>query len=460
MGTEALRAETGRPVRPVGVLELRDRLASGALSAEDLVGQYIARIEAREPEIRAWAWFDPDFVWEQARALDRHRRSGRPIGPLHGLPVGLKDVIDTARIPTENGTMLDAGRVPLRDAAITERLRAAGAILMGKTVTTELAFMHPGATRNPHNPAHTPGGSSQGSAAAVADGMVPLAVGTQTGGSVIRPASFCGVTGYKPTFGAISRRGVLTQSPSLDTVGVFAADTGGAALLAQVLMGYDADDPATGPDPVPDLVTPASAEPRLKPIFAFVKPPGWDDAHPDLHAAFGELTERLGDRVFEVELPAIFDEAAPRRQLINEAEMAYHYFPYAKRGGEQLADVTRASIGSGNAVPARDYLSALALRDVLSAGVEEILTRATAILCPAAPGPAPEGLGSTGDAIFNGLWTYCGAPCVTLPLLTAENGLPMGVQLVGARHQDARLISAARWLTDWADAEATTGGTS
>lgn len=205
----------------LGVVELRDRLASGALDALALVESYIARIESREEVVGAWAWFDPEFARAQARTLDSYRRAGRPLGRLHGLPVGLKDVIDTRSIPTENGAAHDKGRVPLRDAFIVERLKAEGAIIMGKTVTTELAFMHPGKTTNPHNPAHSPGGSSQGSAAAVADGMVPLAIGTQTGGSVIRPASFCGVTGYKPTFGAIPRRGVLTQSPSLDTIGAF-----------------------------------------------------------------------------------------------------------------------------------------------------------------------------------------------------------------------------------------------
>ncbi|NKX42640.1 amidase, partial [Rhodobacteraceae bacterium R_SAG2] len=212
----------------LGVVELRDRLATGALDALALVESYIARIEAREGVVGAWAWFDPEFARAQARTLDSYRRAGRPLGRLHGLPVGLKDVIDTRSIPTENGAAQDKARVPLRDAFIVERLKSEGAIIMGKTVTTELAFMHPNKTTNPHNPDHTPGGSSQGSAAAVADGMVPLAIGTQTGGSVIRPASFCGVTGFKPTFGAIPRRGVLTQSPSLDTIGVFASDPAGA----------------------------------------------------------------------------------------------------------------------------------------------------------------------------------------------------------------------------------------
>ncbi len=363
--------------------------------------------------------------------------------------MALKDIIDTRRIPTANGCALDAGRVPLEDAYVVNRLRQAGAVIMGKTVTTELAFMHPGKTRNPHNPAHTPGGSSQGSAAAVADGMVPLAVGTQTGGSVIRPASFCGITGYKPTFGAIPRTGMLSQSPTLDTVGVFAADPTGAALLAEVLFGHDPRDPATRLTPLPRLVEVAASEPPLPPVFAFVTLPGWEDADPDLHAAFDELKEALGEQVFEVELPAIFRDAAEIRERINFAEMARHYHRYWRDGADQLGAPTREAIEAGNTILARDYLSALDWPRVLNAGLDEIFERCDAIVCPAAPGPAPEGLGSTGSAIFNGLWTLCGLPAVTVPLLTASNGLPMGVQLVGPKEGDGRLLRTARWLHEF-----------
>ncbi|MFZ7092533.1 amidase [Primorskyibacter sp. 2E233] len=433
-----------------GTLLLRDRLASGALDALTLVESYIARIEAREPEVGAWAWFDPDFARAQARTLDAHRRAGRPLGRLHGLPVGIKDVIDTARIPTENGCALDAGRVPISDAFVVKRLKAEGAIIMGKTVTTELAFMHPGKTANPHNLEHSPGGSSQGSAAAVADGMVPLAIGTQTGGSVIRPASFCGVTGYKPTFGAIPRTGILTQSPTLDTVGVFASDPGGAALLAEVLFGHDAGDPATHEEPAPALVQAAQSKPPLAPVFAFVKPPGWENADPDLHAAFEELVAALGDQVFEVALPDAFKAAASQRALINFSEMAYHYYRYWRDGAEQLGDETREAIEKGNAAMARDYLSACDFPQILNAALEEIFERCDAILCPSATGPAPKGLDSTGDPIFNGLWTFCGTPCLSLPLLIAENDMPMGVQLVGPRGNDTRLLRTGQWLYDWA----------
>ncbi|SFB72813.1 amidase [Tropicimonas isoalkanivorans] len=435
----------------LGTVALRDRLASGALKAAELAEICLGRIEEREADVGAWAWLDAEYVRAQAKHLDAHRASGRPIGPLHGLPVGIKDIIDTARIPTENGCRLDAGRVPLKDAYVVERLRQAGAIIMGKTVTTELAFMHPGGTRNPHNLAHTPGGSSSGSAAAVADGMVPLAVGTQSGGSVIRPASFCGIAGFKPTFGAIPRRGVLMQSQSLDTVGVFARDPEGAALIAEVLFGHDPADAATSLAPSPRLVETTRAAPPLAPVFALVKPPGWEEADPQLHAAFAELAAALGEQVFEVSLPAVFAEAAPQRARINHAEMSRNYYRYGRDGADVLGARTRDAIETGNGISARDYLAALDWRNVLNAGLEEISRRCDAILCPAAPGPAPEGLGSTGDSIFNGLWTLCGTPAVTVPILTAENGLPMGVQLVAARGEDARLLRTANWLFRWAD---------
>lgn len=443
----------GAEISPMtlGAVELRDRLAAGALKAEDLVNACLARIAAREPEVQAWAWLEGEHALEQARRLDAHRASGRPIGPLHGLPVGIKDVIDTVRMPTENGCALDKGRVPMRDAFVIERLKQAGAVILGKTVTAELAFLHPGKTRNPHDPAHTPGGSSSGSAAAVADGMVPLALGTQTGGSVIRPAAFCGIVGFKPSFGAIPRRGVLSQSPSLDTVGVFAADVEGAALSAEVLFGHDETDTATTLAPFPRLLATAQSDPPLPPVFAFVKPPSWDRAEPEMQAALAELVEALGEQVFEVTLPDLFNEAADIRERINLAEMARCFHRYDRDGAGLLGEGTRTALERGKRILARDYIAALDWRGVLNAALSEIFERCDAILCPAAPGPAPRGLETTGDPIFNGLWTLCGTPAVTLPLLTAGNGLPMGVQLVGPMGGDGRLLRTARWLDRWAE---------
>lgn len=433
-------------IQAISARALRDRIARGELKAAEVAEAFLHSIASRDGELRAFAWHDAAFVRHQAAELDRLRQFGRPLGRLHGLPVALKDIIDTARIPTCNGAAPDAGRVPEADAWIVARLKAEGAVLMGKTVTTELAYMHPGPTRNPVNLDHTPGGSSSGSAAAVAAGMVPLAIGTQTGGSVIRPAAYCGVTGFKPTFGAIPRTGILRQSQTLDTVGVFARDVEDAALLAEVLFGHDPADPATGPAPAPRLAEIAATSPPVKPTLAFVRMPGFDAADPDMIAAFEELTALLGDQCFDAPLPPAYDDAAMLRERINFAEMANAYHRY-DRPDAALADITRAALDAGRAVTARDYLAAIDWQTVLHAGVAEILERCDAILCPAAPGPAPAGLSSTGSSIFNGLWTYLGLPAITLPLLEAANGLPMGVQLVGRRGDDARLLRTARWLT-------------
>ncbi|WP_114965709.1 amidase [Alkalilacustris brevis] len=434
------------PLLVLGALEMRDRLANGSLRAVDLAQAYLARIAEVDPEVQAWAWLDSEDVLRQAKALDAHRASGRPTGPLHGLPVALKDIIDTRRIPTENGTAIDAGRVPGEDAFVVQRLRAAGAIIMGKTVSTELAFLHPGKTRNPHNSEHTPGGSSSGSAAAVAALMVPLAIGTQTGGSVTRPAAYCGVVGFKPTFGAIPRTGVLAQSPSLDTLGVFARTIEDAALLSEVLFGHDPADRATEPMPPPRLLKTALSRPPVKPMFAFARLPGWDQADAQTHMAMKELTEALGEQCFEALLPNAFDEASEIRERINFAEMAKCYYSYERRAPELLSQVMQQAMDAGKAIPARDYIAALDWPDVLYAGLSEIFGRCDALLAPSAPGPAPKGLESTGSSIFNGLWTLCGTPTITIPLLESENGLPMGVQLIGRRGDDARLLRTARWL--------------
>lgn len=438
--------KSANPVLALGAVELRDRLARGALRAVELAQACLERIEALEPDIHAWAWLDSDHVLEQARALDAYRSTGRAIGPLHGLPVAIKDVIDTARIPTVNGTIIDEGRVPGADAFVVERLKAAGAVIMGKTATTELAFLHPTRTRNPHNLEHTPGGSSSGSAAAVAAGMVPLAIGTQTGGSVIRPAAYCGVVGFKPTFGAIPRTGILAQSPSLDTVGAFARSVEDAAMVAEVLFGHHPADRATQLMPPPRLLETALSAPPVKPMFAFVRPPRWEDAEEETRLAFQELTEALGGQCFEAELPNAFNDAAAIRERINLAEMAKCYFSFERRGRDRLSETMQAALDTGKAIPARDYIAALDWPDVLYAGLTEIFERCDVIVTPATPGPAPSGLSSTGSPIFNGLWTLCGTPAVTVPLLTADNGLPMGVQLIGRRGDDARLLRTARWL--------------
>jgi len=431
-----------------GAVVLRDQIISGKLTAVELAKALLENVAKNEESIRAWAWLDPDFFIAQARECDERKKRGEPIGPLHGLPVGVKDIVDTAGIPTENGTVIDAGRVPDKDAAIVEKLKAAGAIIMGKTVTTELALLNPSITRNPVNTSHTPGGSSSGSAAAVKANMVPLAIGTQTAGSVIRPAAFCGVTGYKPTFGAISRRGVLAQAQSLDTIGVFANDVPGVAMLGEVLFGYDPADPATRPGPHPNLLKIATSEVPVLPVFALVRTPYWEDrADAETKAALNELAERLGEQCFSADLPSASVGADGARQRIQFAELSRNFYGYQRQGADRLSEKMNAAIAEGSATTAREYLSALGWKDVLNTIFDDIFSRCTAILTPAAPGPAPASLETTGDPVFNGIWTMCGLPAVTIPLTNASNGLPIGVQLIGRRGDDARLLRTANWLS-------------
>lgn len=430
----------------LGALEAATRLREGAISAEALVGACLERIAEVDGEVQAWTALDPDYALEQARQRDRHRGSGRACGPLHGLPVGVKDILDTVDFPTENGTPLDAGRRPRQDSRVVSLLREAGAIVMGKTVTTELAVYSPGKTRNPHNAAHTPGGSSSGSAAAVAAGMVPLAVGTQTNGSVIRPAAFCGVCGYKPSHGGISRHGVLKQSPPLDTVGLFARSIEDLALLGDVLQVYDERDPAMQPQARPRLSAVSESAPPVRPALAMVGTPVWDQAEADMKAAFAELAEVLGGDCDAVTLPSPFERAIEMHRTIMTADLAKSFAPYCERGMEQISPVLRGLIEDGREVLAVDYNRAVEWIEVLNAGLEEIFERYDAIVTPAAPGEAPEGLDATGSPVFCTLWTLCGTPAVSLPLLTGSRGLPMGLQLVGPRGEEARLLRTARWL--------------
>jgi Asp-tRNA(Asn)/Glu-tRNA(Gln) amidotransferase A subunit family amidase len=432
-------------------------IRDGRLTSVALVEACLKRIEAREGEVQAWAFLDPEHALAQARAADDWRKRGRPLGPLHGMPVGVKDIVDTADMPTENGTVLHAGRRPRQDATLVSLLRAAGAVILGKTVTTELAVYGPNKTRNPHNLEHTPGGSSSGSAAAVADGMVPLAVGTQTNGSVIRPASFCGVYGFKPSHSLIPRTGVLRQSPPLDTVGVMAADLEGLALLAEPLMAFDAKDPASQPRARPTLLQVLRAPPPAPPKLAFVRSPVWDQAAEDTRAGFAELVEALGERVEEVALSASFDDAIEIHRSIMEADLAKNFAREYERGRDQLSARLREMIEAGQRVLAVDYNRALERAAALNAALEHLFREYDAILTPAAPGEAPRGLGSTGSPVFCTIWTLCGVPAVTLPLLTGGSGLPIGVQLVGEKGDDARLLRTARSLVETVRGSAPSG---
>jgi Asp-tRNA(Asn)/Glu-tRNA(Gln) amidotransferase A subunit family amidase len=421
-------------------------IRDGAISSEQLVEACLARVREAEPQVEAWQFLDPERARAQARARDADRREGRPCGPLHGVPIGIKDIIDTADMPTEDGTVLHAGRMPARDATVVTWLRAAGAVIMGKTVTTECAYFSPGKTRNPHHPEHTPGGSSSGSAAAVAAGMVPLALGSQTNGSTIRPAAFCGVYGFKPTHGLIPRHGILRLSRTLDHVGVFARTLEDVALLAAELVGYDERDPDTRPRARIPFGSVAAEEPPMPPRLAFVKTPVWDRAGEETREAFAELTAELGDAVEEVELPGSARAAWDWHRTIMDAEMAASFDLEWERGRDRLSAQLRELLARGREVPALDYQQALARIPLLNESFAELFLRFDAILTPAAPGTAPRGLESTGDPAFCTLWTLCGTPTVSLPLMRGANGLPLGVQLVGQRGDDARLLRTARWL--------------
>lgn len=426
-------------------LHLRNAIADGTVSAAEVAEAFLARIARREPEVGAFQAFDADAVRSAARARDAWQAAGQPLGPLHGLPVAIKDIIDTADMATENGTPLDAGRRPAADAVVVARLRAAGAVILGKTVSTELGAMHPRGTRNPHDAGHTPGGSSSGSAAAVGAGMAPLALGTQTNGSVVRPASFCGIVGYKPSFGAIPRTGILPQVRVLDTVGVFARSIADAALLADALSGPDASDPDCSDAP-PKVLDAALVPPPLPPSFVFARTASWPSAEPGTARAFEALAAALGDACREASLPAACDDAIALHTTMAFAGMARYYGAYHDRGADALSAWMRTAIEAGRKITAVDYLAALDRRDDIHAALVDALGDGDVFLTPAAPGAAPAGLGATGSPAFNTLWTLCGMPAISLPLLTGSKGLPLGVQLVARRGEDARLMRAAAWL--------------
>ena len=426
--------------------DARARLVAGEFSATEYAQALLKRVEEVDAQVQAWAHLDAAHVLAQAEAADEAHALGEPAGALFGVPVGIKDIIDTADLPTEDGTVLHAGRMPQHDAAVVRQLRAAGALVMGKTVTTELATYAPGKTRNPHNPAHTPGGSSSGSAAAVAAGMVPLAIGTQTNGSVLRPASFCGVYGFKPSAGLIPRTGVLKQSPPLDAVGVFGRTLEDVALLAQVLAGHDPQDPMTRLRATPPLLQMATAETVMLPTLGWVATPFWDRVAPDAQAAFTELVDLLAGRIAPFELPATSVDAVGWHKTVMEADLAGSFALEYERGAAQLSASLCAQIERGRSVTAVAYREALARIPVLLEGFDSVFDHYDALLTPATLGTAPEGLASTGDPLMCTLWTFLGMPCLSLPLLQGVNGLPIGVQLVGRRGDDARLLRTARWL--------------
>jgi Asp-tRNA(Asn)/Glu-tRNA(Gln) amidotransferase A subunit family amidase len=436
----------GMSLHAQSLAEAADNIREGRITSAELVGDCLARIAELDGTVQAWAFLDRDYAVQQAEAADLHRKQGKALGTLHGVPIGIKDIFDTGDMPTELGSPLWAGRTPRRDATAVARLRSAGAVIMGKTVTTEYAFRQPGKTTNPHDPRRTPGGSSSGSAAAVAACMVPGAIGSQTGGSVIRPAAYCGVVGYKPTHGLISRSGALLLSRTLDHVGVFGRTVADAALVAEPLVGFDEEDPDTRAIARPPLTAIAASPPPLPPRLAFARSPSWMHAEPVTHEAFGELVEALGEAVAEVELDERFARAREMHRTIVEVEIAHNLQRDYEKGGDRLSTALRTAIERGRGHAAVDYTAAVAGIRSLNIALDPVFDEFDAILTPAAPGEAPLGLESTGDPVFCALWTYLGTPAVTLPLLRSPAGMPIGVQLVGRRDGDARLLRTANWL--------------
>lgn len=427
------------------VTEAAAAIRDGTVTSEMMAEACLSRIAAREAQIGAFAHIDPSFVRDQAKRADQTRGTGNGIGPLHGVPIAVKDIIDTKGYPTEYGCPAYTGNRSLRDAPCVAALRSAGAIILGKTVTTELALLNPSATRNPVDTAHSPGGSSAGSAAAVADEMAPAALGTQTAGSVLRPASYCGIYGYKPTFGLIPRSGVLMQSHSLDTVGLFARSIEDVAMLTDCMAGYDPSDATSYYSSGPNIAGIAASKLPLPPSFAFVKTPAWDHADPAMQEAFSELAAELGAQCDEIEVSGLAHVLEWQR-LVQLAENAAYYGPLQDRARDLLSSGLNARLDEGAKVPVRAYVEAIASRDKAYETVAGIFSHYSVILTPAAPGPAPRlDEGITGSPVFNGLWTYLGMPAISIPVLQV-NGLPVGVQLVGLRGDDGRLLRTARWL--------------
>ena len=431
----------------LSAVEAAALIRKGQLNSEQLVSQCLDRIEATDETIKAWVWIDREHALEQARETDRIRRAGLATGSLHGVPVGLKDIIDTADMPTQRGTDIFKDRMAHGDARLVERLREAGAVIIGKTKTTELAYLHPTDTTNPHDPSRSPAGSSSGSAAAVAARQVPLAVGTQTGGSVIRPASFCGAFGLKPTRGMISRSGVFRTSAALDQIGAFGNTLEDVALLADSLGCYDQNDPASFARPRPAMLAAAQAEAPIEPDFCWFDMPHHNRLDNDAREGLERVLDALGERVKRVPVAPQLAALTAVHRTIYDYEIARNVGLIQADYADQLSPEIIEAIERGRAIPEADYHEALEVKSLAEAFFASHFSKFDAIVAPSATGEAiPLSDGSTGDAVFCLPWTLAGLPCLSLPILTGENGLPIGVQLVGAAEKDDRLLRAARWM--------------
>jgi amidase len=392
----------------------------------------LAQIDMQDEAIGAWEFVDASGARARARELDQSDRHGL----LHGMAIGVKDIIDVAGMPTTNGSSIYSGHVARRDAACVALARTAGAIIVGKTVSTELATFVPSRTRNPQNLEHTPGGSSAGSAAAVSAGMVPLAFGTQTAGSVIRPAAYCGVVGFKPTFGLVPRSGVKMQSDTLDTVGVFSRTIDDAYLWYLAMTG------ASEATPLPAM----DRALRVSLVSNFMQ-----HADVDMSVAVAEAADALssaGVRVREMRLPGLFDSAQSDQRVVQFAENARHYQLEHTQHRDKLAPALAEALDKGGAIPAGDYAEARERLESARKQADYLFSDCDAWLMPSAQGAAPKGFQTTGDPVFNRLVTALHLPAVNLPVYRSKSRMPLGLQLVGARHQDEKLLAIAAKLID------------
>jgi Asp-tRNA(Asn)/Glu-tRNA(Gln) amidotransferase A subunit family amidase len=435
------------PLSNLTAVNIVQSLKKGEFTCEELVTNYIDHINKYEKNVQAWEFFDETLILKQAKKLDQDHQSGKVHGDLHGVPVGIKDIFDTENMPTSDGTEIHKENPSWNDCTVVSKLKQAGAIIMGKTVTTELAYYSPGKTKNPHDPTRTPGGSSSGSAAAVASHMVPLAIGSQTNGSVIRPASYCGVVGYKPTKGLISRHLVLQISRALDQIGVFSNTLEDAALISEQLFGYDKQDPDTSLSAKPKLLDATKQKPPLEPIFAYIKLPFMDELDEDAKKGFEEIKDELKGKIDEIELPEGFVDIPEWHKVIMESDMARSFSAEYTKSKHKLSNNIIEAIERGMKYTAVEYNNALSKIDAANIYFKQFFYDYDAILTPSASGEAPKGLKSTGNPIFCTIWTFCGMPCISLPLLQGNNGLPIGVQLVSSLFDDERLFRNASWLT-------------
>lgn len=415
--------------------EAARRLREGGLSATALIEALLDRIAVREPVLRAFAWLDPALARRQAAALDAARATGRAAGPLQGLAIGVKDVLDTADQPSQYGSPIWAGHRPRADAACVAAARGAWAVILGKTVTTEFATRHPGPTANPANPRHTPGGSSSGSAAGAAAGFFHAGFGTQTAGSIIRPAAFCGAVGFKPSYGTLHRAGMKVMSESLDTIGVITRTVGDAAFVMAGLTGRDFGAPETK----------APRAPRL----ALCWGPTEAEARPETRALLDRVATaaaRAGATILPLELPAEVVAGLTAHALVMNGESAEALGWERHTMAALLSPGLRERLDWGQAQGGPALAAGRAAFARARLAFEGIISSCDAILTPSAPGEAPEGLGWTGDPAFNSLWTLLHGPCVTVPVGTGPQGLPLGVQIVAGFGQDAAALAWAEWV--------------